>query len=98
MNQFDLTPLEDMSRSELLARGACVAATGIIWIWMAFGMVTIAVIFATSPAGQLSPLEMLCIAPIVIFACIGFVVVSDVAHRWFFSLFDLKPISSIKSQ
>ena len=98
MNQFDPTALEGMSRSELLARGACVAATGIIWIWMVFGMVTIAVIFATSPAGQLNLLETLCIAPIVIFGCVGFVGVSDAVHRRLLLLFDLKPISSIKSQ
>ncbi|WP_186214962.1 hypothetical protein [Burkholderia gladioli] len=98
MNRFDQTSLEDMSRSELFARGASIAATGTIWIWMVFGVVIIAIKFATSLAGQLNLLETLCITPIVISACVGFVVVSDAAHRRFLAFFGLKPLPSIKSQ
>lgn len=92
MSQTDSTSHSGMSRSELLSRAVCVVATGAIWILMVFGIVIVGVAVATSPAGQLNFLAMLCIAPVAASTCLGFGVLSNGVHRWLLSLLGLAPI------
>lgn len=92
MNRSDRTATDNMSRNELFARLACLAATVFICIWMVYGMSIVTVAFLTSPLGQPTLAFKLGTAPVVLATIVGFVAVCDAAYRGLLSLFGLKPI------